>query len=371
MKLTPALSAYLDFLRFTAAFGVLLGHMMQDGFALGWMPLAQLSHEAVVVFFVLSGYIVYTSTTSRHVEAREYVVSRASRIYSVALPAVFFCVVFSALAEWIWPTEVKAIASWRPFSVADVAGSLLFIIESWRARSGLTLNGPYWSLCYEVWYYVLFGAFLFVRGAWRWPVLLMLALAAGPSVMVLFPIWILGAWLAARSKPLFTLSPMAAVLVWSGGLAGIWLINSSGIEHVIKNYLHEHVSAFWRLEAAQLVFTDYAIGLALVAHLSAFPYLPLPVQTFFERTRSLWAALAGFSFTLYLFHRPITGMAGALIPSSEQTLGLALVAVPAVLLLCWLIAFATERQLPAWRRFMRSLLARLVPAKVDEATARL
>ena len=80
MKLTPALSAYLDFLRFTAAFAVLLGHMVQDGFALAWVPLAYLSHEAVIVFFVMSGYIVYTSTAARNGSARDYVIARVSRI---------------------------------------------------------------------------------------------------------------------------------------------------------------------------------------------------------------------------------------------------------------------------------------------------
>ncbi len=31
MKMSPALSAYLDLLRFVAALAVLLGHMAQDG----------------------------------------------------------------------------------------------------------------------------------------------------------------------------------------------------------------------------------------------------------------------------------------------------------------------------------------------------
>jgi len=369
MKLTPSLSSYLDFLRFTAAFAVLLGHMQQDGFVLDWMPLAELSHEAVVVFFVMSGYIVYTSTTSRHVEAREYVVARVSRIYSVALPAVIFCVLFSEFVAWLWPAEAKGIASWRPFSFSDIATSLLFINETWSIDADLTLNGPYWSLCYEVWYYVLFGAFFFVQGRWRWPLLVLLALAAGPGVMALFPIWVLGAWLASRDKPVFTLSPAVAVLVWVGGLAVLWLINSSGIEHVVKDYLHERVPGFWRLDPAQRVVTDYAIGLALAAHLCAYPFLPQPIQAFFMRTKATWAALAGFSFTLYLFHRPLTGLAGALIPASEQSLLLTLLAVPAMLAACWLIAFVTERRLPAWRRFMRALLARLHPPRAGVANA--
>ena len=45
MKISPAQSAYLDFLRFVAALAVLLGHMKQNGFDMAWMPLARFSHE--------------------------------------------------------------------------------------------------------------------------------------------------------------------------------------------------------------------------------------------------------------------------------------------------------------------------------------
>lgn len=58
MTLKPALSAYLDCLRFIAAFAVLLGHMDQDGLSMVWMPLSRYSHDAVVIFFVLSGFII-------------------------------------------------------------------------------------------------------------------------------------------------------------------------------------------------------------------------------------------------------------------------------------------------------------------------
>lgn len=58
MKISPALSSYLDGVRFVAALAVLFGHLSQDGFAMDWMPLAKFSHSVVILFFVLSGFTV-------------------------------------------------------------------------------------------------------------------------------------------------------------------------------------------------------------------------------------------------------------------------------------------------------------------------
>ncbi|MBX9631923.1 MAG: hypothetical protein K2X67_15505 [Burkholderiales bacterium] len=129
MKLSPALSSYLDLLRFTAAVTVLFEHMRQDGFDMRWMPLAVLSHEAVIVFFVMSGFIIYSSTADRVASLRDYVVARSSRVYSVALPAVVFCVGVSMVVGNLFadPWTVK---DYHPASLGDVVGSLLFTHES-------------------------------------------------------------------------------------------------------------------------------------------------------------------------------------------------------------------------------------------------
>lgn len=368
MPLTPALSAYLDFLRFTAALAVLLGHLTQDGFALGWIPLSHLSHEAVVVFFLMSGYIITASTQARaSAGAAEYVVARVSRIYSVALPAVVFSVLMSLAVEGWTPELTGEIASWRPFSWADIVSSLLFWNESWsswREGTQLTLNGPYWSLCYEVWYYLLFGLFFFVRGPWRWPLLFVAAAVAGPAIMVLFPIWVFGAWLAMNPERLPRPSRAAAWLLWLGCPALIWWLNVSDLDQFLKSWLHNRVPGFWRLEASQRLFTDYLIGLLLAGHLWAWAGLPERVQSLWQRSAAFWAALAGFSFTLYLFHRPMTTFAAKLAGNAANDVSLSLLAAVASLLACWLLAFGTERQLPRWRRLVRRLVARFAPARV-------
>ena len=363
MPLTPALSAYLDFLRFFAAFAVLLGHLKQDGFALDWMPLAHLSHEAVTVFFLMSGYIITSSTRARPDAGwREYAVARVSRIYSVALPAVLFSLLVSE-AVGRWAPEVAAqIASYRAFAWVDVVGSLLFWNESWSSETQVSLNAPYWSLCYEVWYYVLFGLWFFVRGPWRWPLVALAALVAGPAILALFPIWMLGAWLALNPDRLPRPGAVAGPLVWLLAPTLIWLLSESGVEHVIKDALHENVPGFWRLEASQRLITDHLIGLLLAAHLWAWGGLPQWLQQMWQRRAGFWAAWAGFSFTLYLFHRPLTYVAGKGLGAAADNVALSIAAALLGLLVCWLFAFGTERQLPRWLRAVRRWLPGGPPA---------
>ena len=197
MTLKPALSAYLDCLRFTAAFAVLLGHMDQDGLSMAWMPLSRFSHDAVVIFFVLSGFIIYYSTTTRTHNWREYVVMRLSRIYSVALPAVLVCISLALVLSSQSEFDPTRYSNYSPASVWHTVSSLLFLNQSWLNEADLVLNNPYWSLCYEVWFYVLFGAWYFTYGWRRIVFVAIAALVAGPSILLLMPIWLMGAWLAA------------------------------------------------------------------------------------------------------------------------------------------------------------------------------
>lgn len=371
MPLTPALSAYLDFLRFFAALAVLLGHLTQDGFALGWIPLSHLSHEAVVVFFFMSGYIIAVSTQAKAAAGgREYLVARVSRIYSVALPAVVFSVLLAEGVEAWTPSLTDDIASYRPFSWLDIASSLLFLNQSWNWDLGLTLNGPYWSLCYEVWYYVLFGVYFFVKGPWRWFWLLLAAVLAGPAILVLFPIWVLGAWLALHPNRLAPPKPWLAALVWLVVPLLIWCLRVSDLDHAIKDWFHERVPGFWMLNASQRLFTDYAIALMLAAHLWAWSGLPTWVHAIWLRSAPWWTALAGFSFTLYLFHRPATTFAAKLMGSATHSVVLSLLVAALSLLACWLIAWGTERQLPRWRNGLRRVLAWVWPTAPVPATPR-
>lgn len=353
------LSAYFDFLRFFAALAVLLGHMEQDGLYMSWLPLSRFSHAAVIVFFVMSGFIIYSTTVNAGRNATDYCIARASRIYSVALPAV----IFSTLCAWLFVQDIGPTgtypSNYTPPSVIDTFSSLLFLNESWLNPSILTLNDPFWSLCYEVWYYVIFGLWLFVPGFYRWPAAILAALIAGPAIIALFPIWLAGAWLAGNYERLrFSLSGGLAALLFVLSLAVIVAIDLLGIDQAIKDSLHQHVAGFWRLEGSQRLITDFAIAFALLVNIVAFCYMPEKFRAVFLRFKNFFGYLAGFSFTLYLFHRPMTQLLGFYYPNTERSLVYSLLALSGLLLACLIISYVTERQLKGWRQLLRFILLR-------------
>lgn len=358
MTLKPALSAYLDFMRFSAALAVLLGHMDQDGLSIAWMPLARFSHEAVIIFFVLSGFIIHYSTAARAATWRQYAVARLSRIYSVALPAVVFSV---ALGLWLSAQpgfDSSKFSNYSEPSAWDTVSSILFLNQSWMNDAELTLNNPYWSLCYEVWFYVLFGVFHFAQARVRWWLAAGAALLAGPAILILLPVWSMGVWLASSGRYALRSTTYVAWLAFLAPLALMICVNITGLDRSIQSSLYENVPGFWRLVSSQRFVTDYLIGAALCLHIAAFSSLPASVQDFWGRHQGKLAGLAGFSFTLYLFHRPMTQLLGAWYPQPASAIWQTTLMALGILLACWLISFGTEKQLPRWRSGFARLLVR-------------
>ena len=353
MRISRELSSYINFLRFTAAIAVMLGHLDQDGIPMNWLPLAKFSHEAVIVFFVLSGFIIYNNTESKSVTARDYSLARLSRIYSVAIPAIIFSFLVSwAVQQWgqkPYPT------GYEPLSFADFFGSVFFTNSSWNSQTRLTLNNPYWSLCYEVWFYVMFGIFAYLRGQARWLLLCFVAFFVGPAILTLFPLWIIGAWAASHMKNEARWDGWRMWMAFLFAPALILAINLSGIDVSAREWLKNLIPGFWRLEQSQRFISDYAIGIALIVHLLAFSSLPRGFHKLFIQWEKIFATLAGFSFTLYLFHRPVTQVIGRYFPDHFQsTLGSACIAM-LVFFACWAISFISEQQLPAWKNAFDSL----------------
>ena len=359
--LPQELSAYLDFLRFIAAFAVLLGHMDQDGFQTAWwFPLAYLSHEAVVVFFVMSGFIIYSSTMSRNHSWQQYYLARCARIYSVAIPAVLFSLWVSTLVPQLINDPQTIQKLYHPFDWWTLVSSLLFLNQSWSNTADLLVNGPYWSLCYEVWYYVFFGVFIFCPKSIRWPLLLLAVLIAGPAILVLFPIWLMGAWLASRMPLLKSPSRTTAWAIFVSTFSFILLVRWFDIDVTISQLLHQSIPGFWRLNASQRLITDHLVGVAILLNIYAFNGLHVRFKQLFSRSRKILAYLAGFSFTLYLFHRPITQVAGHIFPNNEGSIAYSATWILGILICCYLISWLTERQTKRWR----PLFAALLPSKL-------
>ena len=92
--MTPALSLYLDVLRFTAAFLVFIAHYA-PGYRSGGLfwQISGYGRASVLAFFVLSGFVIAWVSQGKEANLQEYALSRTSRLYSVIIPALILTAV--------------------------------------------------------------------------------------------------------------------------------------------------------------------------------------------------------------------------------------------------------------------------------------
>ena len=180
-------------LRFGAACTVLLSHLGHPGISVGFPNLAAAGHLAVAVFFVLSGFVIRYVTLTREASAREYLIDRTSRIYSVVVPALAMTVLCELAAWRMCPPYYALLRQpfhWRevPFQIGV---NLVFQAQNWGYATSPLSNGPFWSLSFECMYYAVYGLF-FYRLPSRVLLCFLLFLIGGPSIALMFPVWLLG-----------------------------------------------------------------------------------------------------------------------------------------------------------------------------------
>ena len=202
--MSAAFSLYLDLVRFGAALLVCLFHSSR--IAPGQNVLMALGPEAVIVFFVLSGYVIAYVAETKERTLRQYFISRIARIGSVAIPAIFATGLVDFIGYHHFPDAYPAAFQAWSLPLVRVASSVLFLDQIWLVSIQLFSNVPYWSLNYEIWYYIGFACLMYADRGRRWWLFLAVCVFIGPKIMVLMPIWWLGAWLY-RSRRLKLITP--------------------------------------------------------------------------------------------------------------------------------------------------------------------
>ena len=353
------LSLYLDALRLFAAVEVVLFHL--NSFALlgggrAWWN--AYGHEAVVIFFVLSGFVIRHAAEHRDGTLRAFTISRVTRVYSVAIPCLLLTWLFDQIGMRVAPAIYDGLVTHGPDSVRLLlAGTMLN--ESALASVQVFSNTPYWSIAYEFWYYFLFGAVFFLSGWRRIALLLLVALIAGPRVLMLFPIWAFG-WAAyvavtRRSAPSRLLSWLLFILP----LPTLLLIEATHMtlweHHAIAGAIGE---PGWRSGMAwsRYIVSDTLLGAAMALHLVGAAGVAPALWRALHRLERPIRFGAARSFTLYLLHQPAMLLCGALLlrlplgPARPWLVAAGMLAIVAA------VAQVTESQ----RHRLRPIIARLV-----------
>lgn len=328
-----ATSAFLDILRIVAAIVVFTDHCAEFWYPRFTRVTSHLAHSAVVVFFVLSGYVIAYTASTKERDLRPFAVSRLSRLYSVVLPALLLTFILQSVGQVINP-QFYAQSS-RPLDGGRYLFTALFLQSIWTFSATPPNNGPFWSLSYEFWYYALFGVLVLVRvGRLRYCLASILVLIVGPNILLLMPCWILGVVLFLKggifvsriSSPKLTFAIAIVVMLatisflppfpYRIGQVGFWFSSS--------------------------FLSDWVTALTVGAAIIAFNALNLSPPE--ELLAACIRGCAGHTFSLYLYHFPLIAFATATVPFDQSNFWQVSAVVGCIILIVLFLSSITEGQ---------------------------
>ncbi len=349
--MTRSFSIYLDFLRFFAALLVLLFHSktIYDPD----LVIFSFGHEAVILFFVLSGFVIAYVTETKENTLKDYAIARMARIYSVAIPAIILNAALDftgfSLDPSVYPEEYQA---WD-YAPIRVITSLFFVNEIWILAIQFFSNVPYWSLNYEVWYYIGFAVLAFVKGRKRWIIFAGICLFIGPKIVLLMPLWWLGVYIY-KSDYLRKISVSLATVLLAISVLGIYIYIKFSIGKWGVDYLEEIVGAELRKELAfsRHFIADYYLGLVIALHFVAVRGLCNHFLYIFDRIERPVRIIAGSTFSLYLLHQPLLIFFHSIFNVEDLSLGRYCLILFFTITSAFLISLVTEQKKFVWKRWI-------------------
>ncbi|HXP12134.1 MAG TPA: acyltransferase [Stellaceae bacterium] len=349
-------SLYLDAIRFLAAMLVMCTHVDLIGVRLG--PLAHFGHDAVIVFFVLSGYVIAYTVDRRDHDVKSYAVSRLARLWSVVLPAIVLTVALNAIGAAYAPAQYEPQLGGD--AAFNIGASALFLNQIWYLDVAPPVNTPFWSLGFEVMYYAFYACLVFLRGRARIVAAVLALLVMGPKIAVLLPVWLLGVALYRRR---FAAKDALGGALLLGSLAFYALYR----EYDVSGPLSEAVLRFAPLghfAMAKYFVSDYVVALLVAANLAGFRMIEHRFAPLFAHAARPIRFLAGFTFSIYLFHFPVLVFLGAMLPQT----GLARFGIAFAVIL--LVGSVTERKKDVFRRALLWLTGRAAAPRSAAGAAR-
>jgi peptidoglycan/LPS O-acetylase OafA/YrhL len=337
-------SLYLDVIRFLAAIAVFLDHVSAQRLTGGlfWQA-GPFGPEAVLVFFVLSGFVIGYVTDTRERRPAGYVIARTARIYSVALPALIVTFVLDGLGLVARPDLYSEAWGYQPDGrVWQFFTGLTFTNQLWSLDVHQGSNLSYWSLGYEVPYYIIFGIALFAAPRWRLAGILAVLVVVGPRIASLFPLWLLGvaAYYICARYPI----PRRGGMVLCFGAAAAW-IGYEALAWRARGSIGVHP----RLMGLPTLLDAYLVASLFALHLIGFQAVSPLVAPVLKRFARPIRWTAGATFSLYLFHMPVAQFIASVVPWAPSSTLTRLLVFGGTIAIVFLLAELTERRKEIWR----------------------
>jgi peptidoglycan/LPS O-acetylase OafA/YrhL len=341
-RLSGNLSVYIDLLRIAAALAVFLDHAGALLFPyIKYRFLLQQGNNAVAVFFILSGFVIKNSMSGKQQDWRSYFVARSSRIYSVAILALAITLIADFVGIKHNAAFYMGAKFYHPASIVEAFRYLTFSNEIWFSHVIFGTDEPYWSLGFEVSYYIFFAAVCFLSGVARLIMFLLWFLVCGPKIALYLPLWLLGV-LACKYclEPRPAMPKTVAVSGFFGSVLGCFFVAAYLSPFAVPMFYMFNLPS---LEMASFVnFT--LIGLLVCINMLCFDAMTGDHVFWPRRIGHGIKWLAGATFTLYLVHQPLLAMIAAVKPESAKNFSLGVACCLAVLLMALAVAELGERR---------------------------
>lgn len=332
---TAGRNLWLDLIRGCSALLVCMGHLrnaiLVDYSALihpniaikVFYVLTSLGHQAVMVFFVLSGYFVGGGVLRAGAEFSwgNYLTARLTRLWVVLIPCLFITWAIGLIIGHYAPSVLAGanIDSWHSgpklgeysTGFSTLLANIFFMQTIISPVYGL--NSPLWSLANEFWYYLLFPLLTVAIGSVRasqhkiraavFILAMIIAWCLPKEMLYAFLIWMIGVGVYCLQSTIKLNNPAITrvYLLITVGMFGFALI------YARSTMLHQTL----------VIEPDFVVGLTfgflcLVLTNQSFPVLSQP-----------WLAkcslyLSEMSYSLYLSHFPIVILIATTVYSSKR-----------------------------------------------------
>jgi peptidoglycan/LPS O-acetylase OafA/YrhL len=333
----------LEAVRGFAATYVFAGHLLLSNFpeTARWTILLRFGQEAVMIFFVLSGFVImYSTETSSDKSFRTYIGRRFFRIY----PIFLFALVLSYALSGKWS-----------FELPSLIGNVFMLQDFGYGKPGVLFgpfegNLPLWSLSYEWWFYLMFfPLYRFVAERMQLPIITAASVFAVVSYnatyfqpflfIAYFPLWWTGVEIGraiAHQQPI----PFERIMLALGTVSatfGVYVIVGLANSHQLFFGIHPV------LELRHALATTAIVGWLFVHRRFGIQRLDWLIKPF--------AAVAPISYGIYALHYPIVNSAFAI---SLPLVVRMPVIILAVLAVAWFAEIAYQRFVLRLRKLGRA-----------------
>lgn len=324
-------------------------------------------HQAVMIFFVLSGYWITKTVARRSAEGGfawpDYAIDRLSRLWIVLIPALLIGGVFDSIGRYgtaaplylgLQGTNSLTVDVGARLSLSTLAGNLVFLQGLLVEPFGS--NGPLWSLANEFWYYVWFPPlYRLLRG--RRPsiaasLLVLVTMVAFPSLLPGFVCWLFGSLLFyATQRPTLQTAPRRRMFV-ARAAAGLFFFAALCLSRT------PHLPVDDAIKDVAVSGSFALLLLALIRSAGTYPHALAPLCRYG----------AGSSYSLYVVHFPLVVLLAALFltparqlpPSFGLLLSFAGIGCVAIIF-GYAVSKATEANTSKLRRWIKEKYSNSLP----------